>query len=129
MRNEFKNWVKSNVPAGRAWTVRVLTVAAAGTATAAVWLSVVLMAGLDLAPGELPVAAQAPAATPANAAPAAQQSVRYASALPPVTIVGRREPGANPAPAAAKDVSAAPARPASGESMIGMSAAGDNLRQ
>jgi hypothetical protein len=83
-------------------------------------LSVVLMAGVGLPPGEQPLEARAPAAAPVP-------TVRYAEALPTVTVVGRREPGAQPAPAA---TAALPAIPASGEAAtVGMTIAGDNLRQ
>ncbi len=131
MKNAFDNWLKNNAPAGQGWTGRLLALAAAGTATGLVGLSVVMMAGLSLPPGELPAEARAPstgamqAAAPAAAAP----NVRYAQALPTVTVVGRREPGDKPAPVAATNTAALPARTASAEATIGMSATGDNLRQ
>lgn len=116
MKNEFETWLENNAPAGQPWKARLLSLAAAGTATALVGLSVALMAGLGLPPGEQPMEARAPAA-----APAAAQTVRYAEALPTVTVVGRREPG---------DIAALPARPASGDAAaVGIAAAGDNLRQ
>ncbi len=78
MKNEYEDWQKKNAPAGQAWTGRLLAMAAAGTATAAVWLSVVLMAGLDLPPGDQLAATQAPAPAVAGSG----RTVRYAAALP-----------------------------------------------
>jgi hypothetical protein len=129
MNNEFDNWLKNNAPAGQGWTGRLLALAAAGTATGLVGLSVVMMAGLGLPSGELPAQALAAATAPAQtAAPAAvEPSVRYAQALPTVTIVGRREAADRPAPLGA--TAGLPARTASADATIGMSATGDNLRQ
>jgi hypothetical protein len=122
MHNDFETWLDKN--AGRPWTARLLSLAAAGTATALVGLSVVLMAGLGLPAGELPAEARAPAT------PAAAANVRYAEALPTVTIVGRREQAGNAELPQAVDTAAFPARPASGDAAtVGMSATGDNLRQ
>ena len=116
MGNDYDTWLKKNAPAGGPWKARLLPLAAAGLATILVGLSVVLMAGVGLPPGEQPLEALAPAAAPA-------QTVRYAEALPTVTVVGRRQP----APAA---TAALPAIPASGEAAtVGMTIAGDNLRQ
>jgi hypothetical protein len=120
MRNEFETWLKNNAPAGEPWKGRLLSLAAAGTATAVVGLSVLLMAGLGLPAGELPAQARGPAAG---------QTVRYAEALPTVTVVGRREPAGKAAPAAPTTTAALPARPASGDTAAGISIAGDNLRQ
>lgn len=132
MRNDFESWLKRNAPQGQAWTGRLFALAAAGTATAAVWLGVVLMAGLSLPPGELPIEARAPAATAAPvhaAAPdSARQRLRHASALPAVTVVGRRVPEEN-AVLAAPDPAALPARPAVADATIGVSVAGDHRRQ
>ena len=132
MRNEFEIWLKRNVPAGQARTGRLLVLAAAGTASATVWLSVVLMAGLGLPPGDLATEARAPAAAAAPvhaAAPAsAQQRLRHASALPTVTVVGRRVPDDKPV-LAATDAAALPARPALADATIGVSVAGDHRRQ
>ncbi len=131
MNNEFDNWLKNNAPAGQGWTGRLVALAAAGTATGLVGLSVVMMAGLGLPSGELPAEARAPATPPVQtAAPASVgPTVRYAQALPTVTIVGRREPADQPAPVAANRTAGMPARTASADAMIGMSATGDNLRQ
>lgn len=131
MNNEFDNWLKNNAPASQGWTGRLLALAAAGTATGLVGLSVVMMAGLSLPAGELPAQARAPATAPVQtAAPASvEPSVRYAQALPTVTIVGRREPAEQPAPVAAAQTAGLPARTASADATIGMSATGDNLRQ
>jgi hypothetical protein len=115
MKNEFKTWLENNAPAGQPWKARLLSLAAAGMATALVGLSVVLMAGLGLPAGELPMEA---------AAPATARSVRYAQALPTVTVVGRREP----APAAPATIAVLPARPASGDAAARIAIAGDNLR-
>ena len=67
MRNEFETWLKDSIPAGQAWTDRLLAAAAACTATVAVWLSLVLMAGLDLPPSDLRAPAQTGAPAPADA--------------------------------------------------------------
>ena len=123
MHDDFETWLKNNAPAGQPWRARLLSLAAAGTATALVGLSVVLMAGLGLPAGESALEAQAPATAPAPA-----QNVRYAQALPTVTVVGRREPADQVALPAT--TAALPARPASGEgATVGIAAAGDNLRQ
>ncbi len=117
MKQEYEAWLKSNAPAGRAWTGKLLPMAAAVAATVVVGLSVVMMAGLGLPPGELPAQASGPAAAPQQAG----QAVRHAEPLPTVTVVGRREP------ATAAEL---PARPAPGEAAtVGIAAAGDNLRQ
>lgn len=131
MNNEFDNWLKTNAPTGQGWTGHLLALAAAGTATALVGLAVVMMAGLGLPPGELPAQAQAPAAASVQAAApeSVGTTVRYAQALPTVTIVGRREPADRPAKVAATAAVGLPARTASADATIGMSAAGDNLRQ
>jgi hypothetical protein len=131
MNNEFDNWLKNNAPAGQGWTGRLLALAAAGTATGLVGLSVVMMAGLGLPSGELPAQALAAATAPMQAAAPAplEPTVRYAQALPTVTIVGRREPVDQPAPVAATHAAGLPARTASADATIGMSATGDNLRQ
>ena len=123
MRNKFDAWLKNNAPAGQGWTARLWPAAAAVTATVVVGLSVVMMAGLGLPPGEAPLDARAPAPVPVAAA-----TVRYAQALPTVTVVGRREPADRQQMAATS--AGLPARPASGATAtVGMSAAGDNLRQ
>lgn len=124
MKNEFEDWQKKNDPAGQAWAGRLLAMAAAGTATAAVWLSIVLMAGLDLPPGDQLAAVRAPATAAASSA----RTVRYASALPTVTVVARRE-SAEPAAFPADATAALPARTASMNATVGMSSTGDNLRQ
>ena len=138
MRNEFDDWKSSNLPAGRAWAQRGLAWAAASTATAAVWLSVVLMAGLDLPAGAArgleavaPLSAPLAAAAPTQRAePAAEpRAVRHAAMLPRVTITGKRESAQQQPAVAPVEVSAAPARPASAGQTIGMTAAGDNLNQ
>ena len=137
MRNEFDDWKNSNLPAGRAWAQRGLAWTAAGTATAAVWLSVVLMAGLDLPAGAPGLEAAAPLSAPlADAAPmqpvepaADARAVRHAAMLPRVTITGKREPGPQQPAVPAVEVSAAPARPASAGQTVGMTVAGDNLNQ
>jgi hypothetical protein len=125
MKNEYESWLKKNETSGQAWTGKLLPLAAAGMATALVGLSVVMMAGLGLPAGELPLEAKAPAG------PAAAQNVRYAQPLPTVTVVGRREatePGEQ-APVRAT-TAALPVRPASGEAAtVGMTSTGDNLRQ
>ena len=122
MHNDFDTWLTKN--AGKPWTARLLSLAAAGTATALVGLSVVLMAGVGLPAGEQPVEARAPAAAPAT------PTVRYAEALPTVTVVGRREPAGNAELPLPTSIAAFPARPASGDAAtVGMSATGDNLRQ
>ena len=140
MRNEFDDWKSSNLPAGRAWAQRGLAWAAASTATAAVWLSVVLMAGLDLPAGAArgleaaaPLSAPLAAAAPTQRAePAAEpRAVRHAAMLPRVTITGKRE-SALPVPVAAGvavEVGEAPAGPASAGRTIGITVAGDNLNQ
>ena len=119
MRNNYKDWLKGNAPAGRAWTERLLSLAAAGTATALVGLAVVLIVGLGVPSGKLEAAATAPATTRTN--------VRYAAALPTVTVVGRREDAT--APVAPAETAALPARSASVNATVGMSGSGDNLRQ
>ena len=119
MRNNYENWLKANAPAGRTWGGRLLALSAAGTATAAVGLSVVLIAGLGRASGELEAAAPAPATTSTN--------VRYAAALPTVTVVGRRED--TTAPVAPAETAALPARSALVNATVGMSGSGDNIRQ
>lgn len=124
MKNEFEDWRKKNSPAGQAWTGRLLAMAAAGAATAAVWLSVVLMAGLDLPPGHQLAATQAPA----PAAASSGRTVRDAAALPTVTVVGRRE-SAEPAAALADALAAFPAPTASVNATVGMSSSDDNFRQ
>jgi hypothetical protein len=133
MNNEFDNWLKNNAPAGQGWAGRLVALAAAGTATGLVGLSVVMMAGLGLPPGDLPAQAQAQApgtASVQTAAPASTgPAVRYAQALPTVTIVGRRDSADPPAPVAATRTAGFPARTASADATIGMSATGDNLRQ
>lgn len=108
MRNKFETWLMKNAPAGRGWTGKVLPAAAALTATVLVGLSVVMMAGLDLPAG---------------------QGVRYAEALPTVTVVGRRESGDKAALPAARTNAAMPARTASADATVSISNAGDNLRQ
>ena len=126
MNNDFETWLKKNDPAHRAWTGKLLPLAAAGLATALAGLSVVLMAGLGLPAADLPLEAKAPATAPATA-----QTIRYAQPLPTVTVVGRREatePG-DTAPARAT-TAALPAQPASGgAATVGMTSTGDNLRQ
>ena len=123
MHNEFETWLKANSPAGQVWAGKLWPAAAAVTATVLVGLSVVMMAGPGLPPGELPLEARVPAP-----APVAAQTVRHAEALPTVTVVGRREPGDRQA--LPPNTAAVPAGPASGETAtVGMSAAGDNLRQ
>ena len=126
MQNAFEQWANRNMPAGQAWIGRLLAAAAAGTATAAVWVSVVLMAGLGLPPGESQQPAQAPAT--ADGAASAARTVRYAAALPTVTVLGRRE-SADKAETLAVDTAGPPARPASANATIVMSGTGDNLRQ
>lgn len=123
MKNEFEQWREARAPAGRAWASRLLALAAAGTATAAVWLSVVLMAGLDLRPGDQLAASQAPATAASSG-----RTVRYAAALPTVTVVGRRETAVAAEPLA-EAAAAWPARTASGNATVGMAGTGDNLRQ
>lgn len=121
MKNDYEAWLKRNEPAGRPWQGKLVSLAAAGTATGLVGLSVVLMAGVGLPAGESPVEAQAPATG---------QNVRYAEALPTVTVVGRREPAGSADLPQAADTAAFPVRPAAGEAdTVGMSATGDNLRQ
>lgn len=125
MHNEFETWLKNNAPAGQGWASRLWPAVAAVTATVVVGLSVVMMAGLGLPAGEAPLEARAPVTAPATAQP-----VRYAEALPTVTIVGKRAPGEQEARPAAVKTAALPARPASAESApVGIAAAGDNLRQ
>lgn len=121
MKHEYETWLKRNAPAGQPWKGRLLTLAAAGTATALVGLSVVLMAGLGLPSGEFPVEAKASAGG---------QNVRYAQALPTVTVVGRREP-VERAPMVEPAVTAGlPIDPTSRDAAtVGMSSTGDNLRQ
>ncbi len=129
MKNQFEQWTKSSVPAGRIWAGRAAALAAAGTATVAVGLSVVLMAGLNLPAGEAPVEARAPALPPTPVvASSAQSTLRYAAALPTVTIVGRRTRSAE-GPPAAIGVGTLTAPEAQAEATVGMSAAGDNLAQ
>lgn len=129
MKNQFEQWTRSRVPAGWIWAGRAAALAAAGTATVAVGLSVVLMAGLNLPAGEAPVEARAPAEPPMPVvASSARSALHYATALPTVTIVGRRMPAAEP-PAAAVEVGTLPAPAARAEATVGMSAAGDNLAQ
>ena len=135
MRNKFDDWKNSDLSAGRAWAQRGLAWAAASTATAAVWLSVVLMAGLDLPAGAArgleaaaPLSAPLAAAAPPSAEP---RAVRHAAMLPRVTITGKRE-SALPVPVAAGvavEVGEAPAGPASAGRTIGITVAGDNLNQ
>ena len=120
MGNRFEDWLKRNEPAGQARARRLLAAAAAGTATAAVGLSVVLMAGMGLPPGELQAGGQ-------TAAPAGR-TVRYATALPTVTVVGRRGLADLAAPAGGQ-TAALPARTASVNATVGMAGTGDNLRQ
>jgi hypothetical protein len=128
MTNQFEQWIKSTGPA-RVWVRRAAALAAAGTATAAIGLSVVLMAGLNLPAGQAPVEAQAPAAPATQLAASSTPSApRYATALPRVTIVGRRVRAAEAAPAAV-EVGTLPARQARAEATVGMSATGDNLAQ
>ena len=132
MKNQFEQWTKSSAPLGRIWAGRAASLAAAGTATVAVGLSVVLMAGLNLPAGEAPVEARAPADPPmpavASSAQSAQSTLHYATALPTVTIVGRRIPAAE-APAAAVEVGTLPPPAARPEETAGLLAAGDNLAQ
>jgi hypothetical protein len=119
MKVDYDSWLNKN--AGRPWIARLASLAAAGTATALVALSVVLMAGVGLPAGGSPGQARAPAAA---------SSVRYARALPTGTIVGRRDQAGNSGPAALATSADYPARPASGDAAtVGMSATGDNLRQ
>ncbi len=137
MRNEFDDWKNSKLPAGRAWAQRGLAWAAAGTASAAVWLSVVLMAGLDLPAGSLVLEAAAPPrVAPAAAAPmqppapaADARAVRQAAMLPRVTITGKREPAPQEPAVAAVEVSATQVRPASAGQTTVITVAGDNLSQ
>jgi hypothetical protein len=131
MKNKFETWLNNNAPGGQALKGKLLALGAAGIATALVGLSVVLMAGLDLPAGELPAEARVPATAPVQAGtPGAGQTVRYAEALPTVTVVGRREPGDKAALPVTSNTAALPARPASGDgATVGMTAAGDNLRQ
>lgn len=133
MRNRYDDWLKTNAPAGQAWTGRLVGLAGAGAATAAVWLSVVLMAGLDLPPGDVGIEAKARSATPAVAVappapPAVAPTVRYATALPPVTVVGRRDPADRAAQPPVIEAALMPQQPVSGEATVGMSSGGDNLR-
>ena len=124
MKNQFEQWTKSSAPLGRIWAGRAASLAAAGTATVAVGLSVVLMAGLNLPAGEAPVEVRAPAEPPMPAvASSAQSALQYATALPTVTIVGRRMP------AAAVEVATLPPPAARPEETAGLLAAGDNLAQ
>ena len=138
MCNEFDDWKNSNLPAGRAWAQRGLAWAAAGTATAAVWLSVVLMAGLDLPAGAArwleaaaPLSAPLAAAAPTQRAePAAEpRTVRHAAMLPRVTITGKRESALPVRVTDGVEVGEAPAGPASAGRTIGITVAGDNLNQ
>lgn len=130
MRNEYETWLKGNAPTGQGWTGKLLPMAAAVLATVAVGLSVVMMAGLGLPSGELPAEARAPAEAPQSAPAPAGQTVRYAQALPPVTVVSRREPADNAAAPAPAVATVLPARPTSGETAtVGVAAAGDNLGQ
>lgn len=108
MRNKFETWSMNNAPAGRGWTGKVLPAAAAVTATVVIGLSVVMMAGLR---------------------PPAGQAVRYAEALPTVTVVGRRESGDKAGLATPTTTAAVPVRTASGNATVSISIAGDNLRQ
>ena len=108
---------------GQAWKGRLLSLAAAGTATALVGLSVVLMAGLGLPSGKSAMQARARAAQPATA-----ETVRYAEALPTVTVVGRREVGEQAAQGAPATTAALPARAAS-DVAASIAIADDNLRQ
>ena len=117
MKQEYEAWLKRNAPAGRAWTGKLLPRGAAVAATVVVGLAVVMMAGLGLPPGELPAQARGPAAAPQQAG----QTVRYAEALPTVTVVGRREPAT---------AAVLPARPVAGDAAtVGIAAAGHNLGQ
>ena len=156
MGNQFDDWKNSKLPASQAWAQRGLAWAAAGTVTAAVWLSVVLMAGLDLpasAPGYLEAAASrsapiadssrsasqaaSPLSLPVAGAPAPQmvepvadtRSVRHAAMLPRVTITGKREPALQQPDVPAFEVGVAPTAPASGGPSAGITVAGDNLNQ
>ena len=131
MRNDFKIWLRNNAPAGRGYTGKVLPVASAAAATSLVALSVVMLAGLGLPPGQTPVDASARSAVPAQpfATAPAGQVVRHAQALPTVTVVGRREAGSTAALAAPTTTGAMPVQAASGEAAVGISIAGNNLRQ
>ena len=122
MRNEFESWLKTNTPSGQRWQSRLLSLAAAGAATALVAVSVILMAGLGLPAGEPVVQARAPAAAPAPA-----QTVRYAAALPTVTVMGRHEVGET-ALGAPTNPMASPARAAFGDAAASIAIAGGNLR-
>ena len=126
MNNDYEAWLKKNEPAGRAWTRKLLPLAAAGLATGLAGLSVVLMAGLGLPASDLPFEAKAPAVAPATA-----QNVRHAQPLPTVTVVGRREATEPGETATARATTAAlPVQPASGgAATVGMTSTGDNLRQ
>jgi hypothetical protein len=129
MNKQFEQWTRSRVPVGRRWAARAAALAAAGTATVAIGLSVVLMAGLNLPAGEARVEARAPVAVPTQAAASsAQPSLRYATALPTVTIVGRRVRLAEASPAAV-EFGDLPAGQARVEATVGISVAGDNLPQ
>lgn len=93
MTNDDGSWLKSNTPAGRSWTGKLLPLTKAVVAMAMIGLSVVMMAGLDLPPSELPIEAWGLAAVPQQAG----QPVRHAEALPTITVVGRRELANQPA--------------------------------
>ena len=127
MKNQFEQWTKSSAPLGRIWAGRAASLAAAVTATMAVGLSVVLMAGLGLPAGEAPIEARSLAAPPTPVAASSESALRYATAMPTVTIVSRRTRPVE-APAAAVDVGTLPA-PARTEATVGMSATDDNLPQ
>ena len=122
MKNEFESWLKTNTTSGQAWTTRLLSLAAAGAATALVGLSVIVMAELGLPAGDSAMQARAPSAPPAPA-----QTIRYAQALQTVTVVGRREAG-EPALGVPTTV-ALPAGAGSRDAAASIEIAGDNLRQ
>ena len=124
MKNEFDTWLKTNTPSGQAWKTRLLSLAAAGVATALVGFSVIMMAGLGLPAGESALEARAPAAASSPA-----QSVRYAEALPTVTVVGRREAREPPAIGVPATAMTSPATVGSEDAAASIAVAGDHLRQ
>ena len=135
MRNEFEYWLKTNTPSGQAWKARLLSLAAAGAATALVGLSVVEMAGIGLPAGEsaMQARAMAPAPAPATApaqatAPLPARTVRHAKALPTVTVVGRREVGEPAAPGAPITTVALPPRAGTEDAAASSAVAADHLR-
>lgn len=122
MRNEFNTWLSRNAAAGEAWKDRLLTLVAAGAATALVGLSVVLMAGVGRPAGEA-LQASVPSS---GALPV--QTVRRAEPLATVTITGRREQAGDASLPATGATAAVAERAASAEAPGGIALAGDNLR-